>query len=439
MVETARRSRPPTVAIFAATSLTVGLSVGFGLGVWLLLNRVWGLSLFGANWLALVQIHGRLQLFGFAGLFAMGIALHALPRFRAAPPPRTVFVWITYLGTVGGLALVSIAQPLLELPARGPLLVLGGALLCIGTLSFAYAAGRALLSGGNPHRPDEFLIGAGICAIPIAAFLVAVGVVGTRSAVVELDIDDRAGWMMLIGGLSTLIFGVWTRLAPGFVAATPAKRRLLLSGAVLWIVGVFAQALGVPLGPWLLLIGAAAMTSTMGVFGAGIAHQSLQGHARLTRIGVRSAFVWLFIGLTIVAAATVGLASSYLQVSAGRHALALGFVTLMIYAVASRALPAFLGRRLWSHRLQAATLVVANVAVVLRVGPQLYGGIDGASNVIVGVSGLLAYTALVLFTVNVMRTLRGPSAQATVAGAPVPLEIRFSRGPSRVGTSGPAK
>lgn len=422
------RGRPPIVAIFAATSLTIGLSVGFGLGVWLLLERVWGVSLFGANWLALVQVHGRLQLFGFAGLFAMGIALHALPRFRAAAPPRTVFVWITYLGTVGGLAVGSLAQPMPDLPARGPLLVVGGALLCAGTLSFAYAAGRSLLSGGNPHRPDEFLIGAGICAIPIAALLVALGIPGSRSVIVEQVADDRAVSVMLIGGLGTLIFGVWTRLAPGFVAATPAKPRLLLSGAVLWLVGVFAQALGMALGPWLLLIGAATLTSTIGVFGAGIAHQPLQGHARLTRIGVRSAFVWLFIGLAIVAAGTLGLANTYLQVSAGRHALALGFVTLMIYAVASRALPAFLGRGLWSHRLQVATLAVGNVAVVLRVGPQLLAATGRPSDAIVGLSGFLAYSALALFTLNVVRTLRGPSAQVTPAGTPVPVEIRFARG-----------
>jgi NnrS protein len=171
------------------------------------------------------------------------------------------------------------------------------------------------------------------------------------------------------------------------------------------------------------------LTGATGLFGPGIAHQPLHGHARLTRLGVRSAFAWAFIGLAIISAGTLGLASSYLQVSAARHALALGFVTLMIYSVASRALPAFLGRRLWSTRLQAATLTVANVGVALRVVPQLAAGTDALSDALVGLSGILAYVALVLFTLNVVRTLRGPSAPAVVAGAPVPLEIRFSRGP----------
>jgi uncharacterized protein involved in response to NO len=405
--------------------------VGFGLGLWLLFARVWGVSLLGSNWLALVQIHGLLQLFGFAGLFAMGVALHALPRFRGAPSPPMTLVWITYLGTLGGLALRSIAQPMPDLPGRSTLLLIGGASLSLGTLAFGAAAIRSLVSGRNPHRADELLIGAGICALPVAALLVSLEMVGVAPVVVDQVTDDRAVWMVLLGSLSTLIFGVWARLAPGFVASRPSKPRVLIAGGALWLAGVIVQAFGVALGPWLLLVGLAALTGAMGLLGPGIAHQPLHGDARLTRLGVRSAFTWAFLGLGIISAGTLGLADSYLQISAARHALALGFVTLMIYAVASRALPAFLGRRLWSTRLQAATLAVANAGVAFRVVPQLAAGTDALSDAFVGFSGVLAYLALVLFTVNVIRTLRGPSAPTVVAGAPVPLEFRLRRGDGR--------
>ncbi|MHB8632037.1 MAG: hypothetical protein ACYC9W_08935, partial [Candidatus Limnocylindria bacterium] len=157
------RTRPPAVALFAATSLLLAVTVGFSLGLWLLLARVWGVSLFGANWLVLVQVHGLLQLFGFAGLFAMGVALHALPRFRGAASPPTA-LWLTaYLGILGGLALRAVAQPVPDLPGRGALLLIGGALLCAGALAFSGAALRALATGRNPHRPDELLIGSAVC------------------------------------------------------------------------------------------------------------------------------------------------------------------------------------------------------------------------------------------------------------------------------------
>jgi uncharacterized protein involved in response to NO len=100
----------------------------------------------------------------------------------------------------------------------------------------------------------------------------------------------------------------------------------------------------------------------------------------------------------------------------------------MIYTVAARALPAFLGRRLWSTPLQAATLAVANLGVALRVVPQLAAGTDPLSDALIGLSGILAYVALALFTLNVIRTLREPRTPAIDAGAPQPIEFRLSRG-----------
>ena len=417
--------RPPVVAFFAATALAIGLTVGFGLGLWLLLARVWGVTLFGASWLALVQVHGVLQLFGFAGFFAMGIALHALPRFRGAGPPPAWLVWITYVATLGGLVLRSVAQPIPDLPARGSLLLVGDGLLVIGTLAFSAAALGSLVTGRNPHRPDELVIGAGIAVFPVAALLVALEALGSAPLIVDQASDDRALWTMLLGGIGTLIFGAWARLAPGFVAALPAQPRPLVVGVVLWLSGVGFLAAESTIGPWLLLAGLAATTYALSVFGPGIARQPLQDHARLTRIGVRSAFAWAFVGIGILAAGTLGLAGSYLQISAGRHAVALGFVTLMIYAVGSRALPAFLNRRLWSPRLQAATLVIANLGVVLRVVPQL---LEGAPlDAVIGLSGIFSYTGLLLFTVNVVRTLRAPSTPAAIPGAPIRLDLRFGK------------
>jgi uncharacterized protein involved in response to NO len=385
-------------------------------------------SLFGASWLALVQVHGVVQLFGFVGLFAMGIALHAIPRFRGAAPAPTWLIVATYVGTFGGLAMRSVAQPMPDFPARGPVLVVGGGLLVAGAVAFSAAALRSLGAGRNPHRPDELVMAAGICVLPIAALFVALESVGSAPLIIDPASDDRAIWTMLLGAIATLIFGVWARVAPGFVAALPARPRPLLAGVSLWLIGVALLVVESPAGAWLLLAGFAITTYSLNVFGAGIARQPLQDHARLTRIGVRSAFAWAFVGLGILAAESLGVVDSYLQVSAARHAFALGFVTLMIYSVAARALPAFLDRRLWSLRLQAATLLIANLGVLFRVLPQLVLGTELDS--VIGVSGILAYTGLVLFTLNVVRTLRGPSAPAVVRGAPIPVELRIG-GPRR--------
>ncbi|MDQ6858457.1 MAG: NnrS family protein [Chloroflexota bacterium] len=386
---------------------------------------MWGVNLFGASWLALVQVHGVLQLFGFVGLLAMGVGLHALPRFRGAGPPARSLVWTAYAGTVSGLALRALAQPIPEFPARGALLLLGGALPVVGTIAFAAAAIGSLLAGRNAHRPDELIIGAGVVVFPMAALLIALEAVGSAPLIVDQTTDDRALWTMLLGGIGTLIFGVWARLAPGFVAALPARPRLLLAGVALWLAGVAVFAAGTGAGAWLLLAGLATTTHALSVFGPGIARQPLRDHARLTRIGVRSAFAWAFVGIGILAAGTLGVAGSYLQVSAARHAIGLGFVTLMLYAVGARALPAFLDRHRWSSPLHVATLVIANIGVALRVVPQLVQSAELDS--IIGISGILGYTSLLLFTVNVIRTLRGPRAPVAVTGAPIHVDLRLGK------------
>ncbi len=399
---------------------------------------MWGVTLLGASWLALVQVHGLVQLFGFAGLFAAGIALHAIPRFRGAPAASARLSWTIYASTVAGLALRAIAQPLADLPGRDAVLALSGLLLVGGTATFAARMVRALAGGRNPHRADELLMGAGIVALPVAALLVALEMTGTAPVIVDQTSDDRALWVLLLGSLATMIFGVWARLAPGFIASVPARPRPLLGGGGLWLLGVALFALGVGAGAWAMLAGAVVIAVAVGIFGPSIARQPLAGHARLTRIGVRSAFAWAFTGLSILAVAPLGFTGAYLQVSAARHALALGFVTITIYAVASRALPAFLDRRAWSARLQVIILVLANLGVAARVGPQLFDAAGSWSGGIVGLSGILAYAALILFAVNVARTVRGP-AVAVAPAAAVPIEVRFTPSVPPERTFGPPK
>ena len=59
------------------------LWVALGLGLWLLLARTEGVALLGLSWLALVQVHGATQLFGFAGLTIWAVQMLWIPFFAA--------------------------------------------------------------------------------------------------------------------------------------------------------------------------------------------------------------------------------------------------------------------------------------------------------------------------------------------------------------------
>lgn len=188
-----------------------------------------------------------------------------------------------------------------------------------------------------------------------------------------------------------------------------------------------------------LLLGVCVNTWALGLFAPSIARQSLAGHARLTRIAVRSAFLWAIVGAALLAwlgvRSAVGDAPTYLDVSAARHAFGLGLVTVMIYGVGARALPSFTGRRLWSEHLQLATIVVANLAVALRVVPEVVADSTGAG--LVALSGVLAYLGLVLFAVNIRQTLRAPAVPPAAPGSPVPIAVRLPPAPTvRAGGGG---
>jgi uncharacterized protein involved in response to NO len=408
----------------------VAVTAGFGLGVWLLFARTAGLPTFGVPWAVLVQVHGTIQLYGFAAMFMMGVALHVLPRFRGAAPPRRIVRVVAFGGTLGAIALRAVAQPLLQLPERDLVLALSSILLVAATTVFAVGALLALRGGTNPHRPDELVIAAGIMTAPAAAILVAMGMPLTGAPVlVDPLAQDRAVWAMLLGCLSTTIFGVWARLAPGFVAAPPARPRRLLASAALWVSGAIGVVAEARFAAVVLVVALCALVWTLGVFGGSIARQRLPAHARATRLAVRSAFAWALFGAAALAvlqvrAALTGSDLSYLEMSAVRHAFALGFVTIMIYGVAARALPSFTDRRLWSPSLQLLTIALANAGVALRVVPQTIGG-EGAVVIVEGLSGLIAYAALLCFAVNLLQTMRGPSTDRPAPGATVPMLVRF--------------
>jgi uncharacterized protein involved in response to NO len=131
-----------------------------------------------------------------------------------------------------------------------------------------------------------------------------------------------------------------------------------------------------------------------------------KGHARLIRL----AFVWLVVAVVIeVWFATDALTSNFrpdfLEAGASRHALALGFLTQMMFGVGYRVLPVFAGKPLHSTGLVDATFVLLNVAVVLRVGHALFPWGSAAFRFDqIAVAGGFASLALVIFAYNILRT-----------------------------------
>lgn len=131
------------VAPFLGVALLAGAAGGFVFATVLTLSLAFNVSI-GPWWAAVAQAHGHLQLYGWAGLFVLGVALHFLPRLRGAPLafPRLV-PWILGL-QVTGLVLRAVSQPLLAATGSG---ISRGLLLASGVLESGAIIGAVLLLG----------------------------------------------------------------------------------------------------------------------------------------------------------------------------------------------------------------------------------------------------------------------------------------------------
>ncbi|HUK87502.1 MAG TPA: NnrS family protein, partial [Terriglobales bacterium] len=138
---------------------------------------------------------------------------------------------------------------------------------------------------------------------------------------------------------------------------------------------------------------------------------------------VRAAYAWLIVAglLGVWAAVTPGGAGIW---GASRHALTVGFVAMMVFAVGQRILPAFSGMRLlFSPRLMFACLGLLNLGCLLRVSSEIlaYQGYAAWAWRWLPVSGLLELTAVTLFAVNLGLSF----ASAPTGSGPQPVTVGF--------------
>jgi hypothetical protein len=160
-------------------------------------------------------------------------------------------------------------------------------------------------------------------------------------------------------------------------------------------------------------------------FGTGREVAKVQGVHPSFPLFVRFAYAWLAIAaaLTVWAAAAdrgggIG--------GASRHAVTVGFLGTMVFAIGQRILPAFCGARvLFSKSLMFSSLLLLTIGCALRVSSEIpaYDGFAHAQFFwrVLPVSAVTELAAVSLFAANLMVTLcRAPAHLKTLALAPTP-------------------
>ncbi|MBX5449227.1 hypothetical protein [Thermogemmatispora sp.] len=446
------------VAPLLRAALLIGSGGGFLLAA--LLTIMQALALPVGSWRsALVQAHGHLQLYGWAALFVMGVSFHFLPRLRgsALPLPRLV-PWILGL-QVAGLLLRALAQPLLSLTGTGLLwrsaLIVSGsseglALLLASSEYFLLLWRGPALSTRKAFLSIAPLISLAALSLAAAACLNAINMLqaATQSGLVLQPGDDLNVSLGLFGFLIPFALAVSAQSLPMYAGLEAFPRRILWPLASIYWLGLLLLGLGLGLangddparltnwplrfleGPGLLLIGSV-IASFVTIFinmmrrrGRLPAHvaalspspealarayrrhtaQQEQTYGPFVAI-IASAYLWaLFSALLLIGNGLTLLGGQALPFSldAGRHSLAMGFITLLICGIAPRMVPGFSGGQIASPRLVTATLWLGNLASLLRVLPLLLAP-----------SLITLWPASGLF-LNLLFGLSGPLGLATV-------------------------
>jgi hypothetical protein len=434
---------------YLRAAVLIGVLAGAALGA---LNLTW-IALWGATgsaprwewWPALIQAHGNAQLFGWTGLFIIGIAGHSLPRMLQRPAPSAGLARATFALVLGGLALGLVAQPLAGARAVAPLFPLAMALQWLGVTLFA---GFVLRTIHTPREPWAGFVLAGTLWFWLGATgRLGLSVATALSGELTPEPSANAAYLhaMSWGFLLSYVLGYSQRLLPIFVGLPAGSRGAAWASLLSLTAGaaaeVVARAAGMP-----FLSAAALALTALGVIAALAAVRPWSrlispgdAEARWLRRFVATAYIWLavaavlLLGLRIAeAVAAVSPLLVHAFGGASRHALTVGFVSLMIVGVAWRILPIFSGAPRARPALVPAVFTLLVMGNTLRVTGQAAAGLwGGAWYGVMGISGWLELTAVTLFALDVLRLLRATPEQAELpaAGAAVAPALDAPVGP----------
>ena len=446
------------VAPMLGTALLIGASGGFVLATVLTLTRAFHVPM-GVWWVALAQAHGHLQLYGWAGLFILGVAFHFLPRLRGAglAYPQAI-PWL--LGTlVAGIVLRGIGQPLFAATGQGIwkiAMVTSGVVELVAFLGFLTIVIATAMQGPKlSTRPQlqktlPFLVGIfaslGLAAI-INLFNVSLASVVAVAGVVPASDDALNVTLGLLGFLVPMALTMSAQTLPMYAGLEPFPRKLFWPLAIGYFGGLALALVGIGSGVGLLeglgtfLVGAVLLVfvslflrlmRARGKLPQRVAKLAPEpeaaAHNYRRQISsdrsaygpfvalVASAYTWAIIGGALLVIDGVARAldlSAPFSLDAARHSLAIGFIALLICGIAPRMAPGFSGGHILSAKLVTATLWLGNSAAILRVGslliaPLLDGlGPAGAfvDSLLFGLSGPLGLALAICLAVNLWPAL----------------------------------
>jgi hypothetical protein len=401
----ARQVASPIPLLFI--SLGIALTLGAGWGVVLLLRIARGTD-YGAVSGASAHIHGVAQLWGWMTLFIFGVAGHLLRQTTTRPAPPWMERAAAALIVAGLMVFFGGLND--RLRAIMPWIdILGSSLLLIASVLFGIGVLWSLSGAVKTQRRHGFIFLIGWLWVWVGTDL------WLRLKFPSAPLLPDAARTLLINlpvlGLGTnAIYGFGIRLIPGLLNIRQLRPKYF--AVSLWIHNAGLCLFLVPRPP-AHVAGAALMLAASVLYLIGMdglrskPSRPIYGIDPRGHILIRAAFFWLVCGLSMVLVQQFYPNLPHAYSGAWRHALTVGFITTMILGVGQRIIPVFIKQPLASTRLMlvgAALIIVGNAGRVALELATLSG--RPWTYRLMGTTGLLELTALALFALNLVMTVR---------------------------------
>ena len=402
---------------FVFTGLIFMLLPGTFLGVWNLISISQSHSVIALS-PAWIQAHGHAQIFGWIGTFILGIGLYSLQKMQHSTPSPISRGWICWAMWTAGVLL----RWLTNIYAWHWRLMLPiSAALELGAFILFYQSVRLHRTGkGEPREAWTLLVIAStigfFCTLLTNLGLTLLAAIGNDGPAFSHIFDQRFLVLSTWGFLVIAIWGFNAKWLPVFIGI-PNSDRSLLIGLAINLAGVVLATLGlIKISAFLLLCGAVVVISALHVFERPArSPKTLNVHPSFP-VFIRIAYAWLGISalLTVLA---VGADHSGGIWGASRHALTVGFIAAMVFAIGQRVLPAFCGMKiLFSPALMLWSLLLLNVGCFLRVVSEIpaYEGYWQPAWHWLPVSAILELGAVTVFALNIMISILKPLKRITI-------------------------
>lgn len=417
-----------------ATVLTAGCTLGAANLVVMALSAD-----LGAVWTATIQAHAYAQIFGWVGLFIMGIAYHIVPRFYLRPLTHPELVLPSFVLAASGVALRAFSQPFAENPVAAWLMVISAALGLAGMTLFTWAMYDTMRHGEDRFGSSagKLFMAAGFACLWLTsiATLALVGWIAARgSAAIPTSLDVPYLRLALSGAIVTLVLGFTLRTVPHMLGV-PLRYPVLLKGVLaLYMVAVVTQvahdAAWLP-GTWASTLGAGAEVAALLTFVYALGLYSLRRvGARALSVKnpwperfVRTAYFWLLVASSLNFAYSLsslaGRPAPHAFVAGYHHALTVGFISMMIVGMSMRLVPVFIGAMNKQSRLAGIVFTLILTGNTARITGQVLASLYGGGwYVVMGLSGVIEVCGLALYGWALWRALdRASYGQETQAGS----------------------